>query len=81
MIRDAEARRLNHGDVVGTIAGGERVLRRQVEPPGELDQGCELGLAPEDRLGHLAGQAVFGIDNERVGAVLVEPDEGPRCAA
>ena len=34
----------------------------------------KLALAPEDRLGHLAGQPAVGVDQERIGAVFVEAD-------
>ncbi len=36
----------------------------------------ELAVAAEDRLGHLAGKLVVGVDHERVGAALVEADHG-----
>ena len=75
VVGDAEARRLDHRDVVGAVAGHQGALRRQRKLPGELDQGRELGFASEDRLRHVAGQAAVAIDYERVGAVLVEPDE------
>ena len=42
----------------------------------QLDQRGELGLAAEDRLGHLPGQPFAGIDEQCVGAVLVEADHG-----
>ena len=54
-----------------SVASG---ARPQLLP--ELDQRGELGLAPDDRLGHLAGQPAVAIEQERVGAVLVEADHG-----
>ena len=74
VVGDAEARRLDHGDVVGAVAGDERLVRREAESRAQFDQRRELRLAPEDRLGHLAGQLAVGVDQQRIGAVLVEAD-------
>ncbi len=76
MIGDAEPRRLDHGDVVCAVPGHEGRQWRDAEPPPQLDQRGELGLAPEDRLHDLSSQPPAGIDHERVGAVLVKADHG-----
>src|ERR671925_2330400 len=49
MIGNAEPRRLDHGNVVCSIAGDENGVWRDAEPPSEFDQRGELRLAPEDR--------------------------------
>jgi hypothetical protein len=76
VIGDAEPGRLDHRDVVRPVAGDQGLVRGDAEPTRELDQGCELALAAEDGLGHLAGQPAGSIEHQRVGAVLVEAEHG-----
>ena len=56
VIGDAEARRLDHAEIVGAVAGHQRVDVVEVEDFAKLDQRCQLGGAAEDRLGDFAGE-------------------------
>ena len=56
VIGDAEAGRLDHREIVGAVAGRERLVRREAEALAQFEQRGELRLAPEDRLGDAAGE-------------------------
>ena len=75
MIGDAEPRRLDHAEIVGAVAGHQRVDLVEVEGFAQLDQRCELGGAAEDRLGDFAGQLAVA-NHQLVGAVFLEADLG-----
>ena len=73
VIGDTEAGRLDHREIVRAVAGRERFVRREAEPFAQFDQGGELRLAAEDRLGDAAGE-LAAVDDQRVAAMLVEAD-------
>ena len=62
-----------HVEIVGAVADGDRVGRRQAEARGDLGQRVGLGGAAEDRLGDRAGEPAVGLE-QPVGAVLVEAE-------
>ena len=60
-----------HGEVVGAVADGHRLLGRQLETGAQFDERVELGLLAEDGIGDRSVQdAVIG--EQGVGAMLVE---------
>ena len=69
-VGDAEAGRLQHREIVGAVADGERVVKRRPIAAAISLSALELGVLAEDRLDDLAGQ-LAAFDHERVGAVLV----------
>ena len=77
MIGDAEAGGLDHREIVRAVAGRERLAGRETEAVAQFEQGGELRLAPEDRLGDAAGELAV-LDDQRVAAVLVEADQSRR---
>ena len=52
--RHAEARFLQHCEIVGAVADRHRLLSRQAVRVAQFNEGGELRLAPEDRLGNEA---------------------------
>src|SRR5439155_21559060 len=71
-IGDAEARGLEHGEIVAAVADRKRVLALRPEPLRKLDQRRALRVPPEDRLLD-AGDAA-GLDGEPVGAMFLKAD-------
>ena len=62
-----------HGEVVGAVAYGHGLRRRELEAGPQFDERIELGLLAEDGIGNRAVQdAVAG--EQRIGAILVEAD-------
>ena len=51
VIGNAEPCGLDHAEIVGAVAGHQRVDVVEIEGFAQLDQGRELGGAAEDRLG------------------------------
>lgn len=76
VVGDAQTRMPNHAEVVGAIADDKRVDVVKVEGFKQLDQGCELGGAAENRLGDLAGQFSI-LNDEFIGAVFLKPEHLP----
>src|SRR5579872_1594565 len=70
-VGDAEAGGLEHGEVVGAVADGERVGEIDAGQGGFLDQRGELCVAAEDGLGDEAGERTVGLE-QAVGALGVE---------
>jgi tRNA dimethylallyltransferase len=69
-VGDAKAGGLQHREVVGAVADGQRIAKRKAHSGGDVPQGAELGVMAEDRLDDFAGQLAVN-DRELVGAVLV----------
>ena len=64
-VGDAKARRLQHGEIVGAIAHRDDIAGVKAMRGGLLFQRGELGLAPEDRLGHSREAAALPQKNIR----------------
>jgi tRNA dimethylallyltransferase len=73
-IGDAEARRLEHGEIVGPVADRQYLVRRKAEPRRNLTQGLQLGGGAEDRIGDFSRQLAVRAE-ETVGAILVRPEQ------
>ena len=71
---DAEPRFFQHREIVGAVADGQRLLRRQTEFIAQRKQHGALAGAPEDRLMQRPGQAA-PFDRERVAVVPIEAGE------
>lgn len=69
----AQSRFAEHGEIVGAVADGHRLLRRQLEAGTQFDERVELGLFAEDRIGDLAVQDAV-ISEQCVRAMFVEAD-------
>jgi tRNA dimethylallyltransferase len=61
---------LQHRKIVGAVANGQRVVKRESHRGGNLLERVELGVLAEDRLNDFAGQ-LAAVDHEHIGAVLV----------
>lgn len=72
-IGDAETGLRQHGEIIGTVADRHRGDGVEPELIAQAHQRLALRLAPENRLGHRAGEPVIR-DLEPVGVVLVEAD-------
>jgi hypothetical protein len=70
-VGDAQARGLDHRQVVGAVADRQRVGRGQAEGGGFLSQRGQLGFLTQDRLADRARQPASFLD-QGVGAVQVE---------
>jgi tRNA dimethylallyltransferase len=79
-IGDAEAGRLQHRKIVGTVADRQRFVKRRPHRARDLRERTELGVLTEDRLHDLAGQLSV-VDHEHIGPVLVgaEPLANRTC--
>lgn len=73
VIGNAKAGKFDHRQIVRPVADGERFAHRKALFIDELLQARALGVPPEDRLGHLAGQ-LSAIAQECVGPVFVKAD-------
>ena len=73
VISDAEACGLQHGEIVGAVADGQRFLRRELVRDRQFLERGELGGLAQNRLGDPSGEA-SALDQQGVGAVLVEAD-------
>ena len=72
-ISDAEARFLQHGEIVGAVADGHGFMWREAAGGGQLLQHRELGRLAEDRLGDAAGEFAV-LDQQNVGVVFLKAD-------
>src|SRR5262245_57211463 len=64
-----------HGQIVGTVAEGQRVAAIELQLAREAFEARELGLAAEDGLAHAAGK--FPVDDlERIGLLTIEFEPG-----
>ena len=75
MERDAGAGQADHVEIVGTIADGDRIVRREAETRGDRPQRIGLGGAAENGLGNLAGEAP-PLGQQRVRLVFPEAEHG-----
>ena len=77
VIGDAQARRLDHRDVVGAVADRQRFLGDR--PKRSRSSLSVSSLASRPRIGSAtpAREAAAAIHEKRVGAVLVEADQVP----
>jgi tRNA dimethylallyltransferase len=75
VVGDAETCVLDHIEIVGAVADRQRVDVVEVESFGELDQGSELGGAPQNRLIDFAGQLAVA-NHQFIGAVLLKSEHG-----
>ena len=73
-IGDAEARRLDHGQVVGAVADGHGLGAARPSGRSSMQRG-ELGLAAEDRLGNAPPSLPSSTSSGWRG--LVEADSAP----
>src|SRR5215217_3807177 len=73
VIGNAEAGGLQHRKIVRAVARGECVLYGEAVAIAQLGQGGELRLPAEDRLLDAARELTV-FDDQRVAAVLIEPD-------
>ena len=73
---DAEAGSLDHRQIVGAVADRKRSFGIEPEARAQFAQRLELGLAAENRFRDFSGQPSIRIGQQRVGALLVEPDRG-----
>lgn len=74
VIGHAKARLRQHGEIIGAVADGQRLRRSEAIAIAQFDQGGEFRLAAEDGFLDLAEETAVVTHQQRVGAVLVEPD-------
>jgi hypothetical protein len=72
MKRDARPGTAQHPQIIRPVAHRQHIGRRDPQPGGDLLQRRDLGLAPQDRAGHLAGQQAI-CHEQPIGAVLIKP--------
>ena len=75
VVGDAEAGGLDHAEIVGAVAGHQRVDLVEIGGLAQFDQGGEFRGAAKDRLANHARQ-LFVLDQQLIGAVLLESDRG-----
>ncbi len=57
--RHSSAGKLQHSEIVGTVADGDDVRRRDAEPFRNVDECVDLGLLAEDRPGNVTVSLPF----------------------
>ena len=73
VVGDAQAGRHDHLEIVGAVAGGQGLVRGEPERAQRAPQRGELGVAAEDRLGHLAGELAVGAEASVLAWVSSKP--------
>jgi hypothetical protein len=73
VVGDAEAGASDHAEIVGAVAGHQRVDVVEIEGLRAARSGREFGGAAENRLGDFAGQFAV-LDQQFIGAVFLESD-------
>jgi len=71
--RHAAAGKLQHAEIVGAVADGDHIRRRDAEPFRNVDKRIDLRLSAEDRTGHVAGQCPI-LFEELVGTIFVKAE-------
>ena len=71
MQRHAHPGAEQHAQIVGAVTHRDHVGCADTAPRGDLRQGPDLGLAPQDGPRHVPGQAAI-LGQKPVGAVLVK---------